>query len=43
MTVAALLPLRPLALRADAGIADEHVEPLTIGQHAFGKLSGLRQ
>ncbi len=41
--VAALLPLWPLVLRTDAGIADEDVEPLVIGQHALGELSRLRQ
>ena len=41
IAVLAGLPRRPLVLRTDAGIADEHVEPPVIGEHGLGKLSRL--
>ena len=43
MAVAALLPLRPLVLRTDTGIADEDIEPLVIGNDALGEPSRFGQ
>jgi hypothetical protein len=43
MPVAADLPLRPLVLRADAGVADEDIEPVGVGEHALGEFSRFGQ
>src|SRR5690242_10374651 len=39
VTVATLLPMRPVVLRADAGIADEDVQALVITDHRRRELA----
>ena len=41
MAILAGLPRRALVLRADTGIADQHVEALLVVEHQLGKLADL--